>query len=115
MRRHAFPQQRHQLRAEEFVVVFDVQRHDPADGAVMGKPVRERAALVVVHDEYDVSPVQHALVDPDERVWAGPRRSHVQSGIFAEDAFGRRAALPVVVADEENPNRTVRWSAHEFG
>lgn len=77
MWRHAFPEQCHEVGTEELVVVPDAKRNDPADGAVMRKRLRKSVALMVFHDEYDVGPVEHALVDPDERVLAGPRRSNV--------------------------------------
>ena len=53
----------------------------------------------------DVGPFEHALVDPHHRVVARAGRQHVERGILAEDALGGRAALPVVVADEEDADR----------
>jgi len=107
VRRHAFPEQRHQLGIEEAIVILDIQGDGAADRGMLGERTCERRALQVVHDEHHVGPVEHQFVDLHARVGTGAGRANVESRFLAENALRRRAAHLVVAADEKHPNRTV--------
>jgi len=115
MRLHPRPEQRDELGIEKVVVIVDIQDDAPGESRMFREGPRECGVLLLVHDEHDVRPLQHARVHLDERIRARARRPHVEFGILREHALGGGAALAIVVADEQHPNRTLRRSVHEFG
>lgn len=105
MRRCPVGQQVHQFRLHEGEVVRDVETDEVFEGRVTGKAPAERAALLVVHDENEVGPLQHPGVHACERLRGRAGRSHFEVGTFAKDAFRGRTAHAIVPAQEQNAFR----------
>ena len=103
MRLHAILEQAHEIRIKERVVVGDLEADQPCQRGVVGKQRLQRRALLVVHDEDELGPVEHLGVDVYERVGVRARRAHVQVGTSAEDPFGGGAPAAVLTADEKYP------------
>ena len=68
MRRGPGGQQVHQFRLHEGEVVWDVETDEVFEGRVTGETAAERPALLVVHDEDEVGPLEHTGVHTCEGV-----------------------------------------------
>src|SRR6185437_11398720 len=102
VRRGPFLEQPHELGIEEQVAIRDIEADDVLNRSVRREALVERALLMVIHREDYVGPLEHPLVDDDERARLSTRRPHVERGMLAEDALRGGAAAPVLTADEEN-------------
>jgi len=103
MRRYPGFEQRDQFRLQKGVFVRDVEADEAIERRMSAELPLERRALLVVHDEDQVRPVEHVRVDPCERLLTGSRRSHVEIRPLAEKPLRRRTAHPVVAAHEKDP------------
>ena len=67
-------------------------------------PINGRTgALLFVHREDDVGPLEHALVDAHQSVPARACGADIEVATFAEHALGGGTAVAVYAADEEDP------------
>jgi hypothetical protein len=86
-------------------VVWNVQTDEVLERRMASETAAQRPALLVVHDEDEVRPLEHTGVHPCEGIRGRSGRSHVEVGTFAEHAFRGRTAHAIVPAQEQDAFR----------
>ena len=80
-----------------------------------GKHSLQRLALLAVHREDHLGPLEHARVDADHRVFFCPGGTDVEIGALAENPLRGCAAVAVEAADEQDPPGRAGMGHDEFG